>query len=249
MNNFVSINNTRENIISFDISIQGISNNDVRVWLNIKAGPMDVSFPCNKMEGEKWECVIPPLPFIQKTAYPCSVTMVADGYYFEPMTGTIDVHGSADIYTNNMQNVTYGPKHEPGARIVTPPTSASTVQVTKPEDNSPFSSITQATLRAAATRDANESNGADKTIIDILNKVATEARKPKEALNASEPEKKKEATLSEALATKILNETSQGADPKESTHVPSKIDVVLGALGIEVPEPKKKKKSRFTLKK
>ena len=158
MDNFVSINHTKENIICFDISVQGISNDDARVWLTIKTGQMEVSFPCAKKDGDKWECVIPPLPFIQKTAYPCSVSMVADGYYFEPMTGTIDVVGTAEVYTNNMQNVTYGPKREPAAPTATV-TSKPAIAIddapttaTRTSTARPALGISQAALRAAAMR-------------------------------------------------------------------------------------------------
>ena len=40
---------------------------------------------------------------------PCVVAATIDGYYFEPMTGTCDIVGSAELYTQNMSNVTYGP--------------------------------------------------------------------------------------------------------------------------------------------
>ena len=109
MENFVSINHVKENVIEFDVSVQGVNADDMRVWFIIKCDPIHISLPCTKLSGDKWECKIPPIPFVKKTAYPCVVAATIDGYYFEPMTGTCDIVGSAELYTQNMSNVTYGP--------------------------------------------------------------------------------------------------------------------------------------------
>lgn len=106
MDNIVTINNTKNNVLAFDISIQGLATDDIRVWFDIKTGNMDIRFECSKKENDSWEVTIPPLPFIDKTAYSCSVSVVADGYFFEPMVGTLNVTGSAEVYVKSSSNQT-----------------------------------------------------------------------------------------------------------------------------------------------
>jgi hypothetical protein len=106
MDNIVTINNTKNNVLDFDISIQGLATEDIRVWFDIKTGNMDIRFECSKKENDSWEVTIPPLPFIDKTAYSCSVSVVADGYFFEPMVGTLNVTGSAEVYVKSSSNQT-----------------------------------------------------------------------------------------------------------------------------------------------
>lgn len=113
MDNVVSINNTKENTLELDVSVQGLDTEDIRVWFGVRANGMDISFDCKREgEGDKWTCVVPPLPFLERTAYPCSVCIVADGYYFEPLSGTLNVVGSAEVYSTAPKNITIKPAGE-----------------------------------------------------------------------------------------------------------------------------------------
>ena len=110
MENIVTINNTKENTFELNVSVQGLTSPDIRVWFTISANGMDISFPCEREgHGDKWICTVPPLPFIQQTAYPCSLQVVGDGYYFEPFNGTLNVVGDAEIYSSTPKNVTVKP--------------------------------------------------------------------------------------------------------------------------------------------
>lgn len=110
MDNVVTINNQKTNTLELDVSVQGLNTTDIRVWLCVAAEGMELCFECNREgHGEKWVVIVPPLPFITRTAYPCSVKIVADGYYFEPLNGTMNVIGSAEVYSSTPQNVELKP--------------------------------------------------------------------------------------------------------------------------------------------
>jgi len=110
MDNIVTINNTKENTFELNVSVQGLSTPDIRVWFTISANGMDICFACEREgSGDKWICKVPPLPFIDRTAYPCSLQVVGDGYYFEPFNGTLNVVGNAEIYSTKPENVTVKP--------------------------------------------------------------------------------------------------------------------------------------------
>lgn len=110
MENIVTINNTKENTFELNVSVQGLSTPDIRVWFTISANGMDICFACEREgSGDKWICTVPPLPFIDQTAYPCSLQVVGDGYYFEPFNGTLNVVGNAEIYSSTPKNVTIKP--------------------------------------------------------------------------------------------------------------------------------------------
>ncbi len=114
MDNVVTINNTKTNILELDVSVQGIDTADIRVWLSVLAEGIELCFECQREgQGEKWVVTVPPLPFITRTAYPCSVKIVADGYYFEPLTGTMNVQGSAEVYSTTPQNTEFKPADVP----------------------------------------------------------------------------------------------------------------------------------------
>jgi hypothetical protein len=110
MDNVVTINNTKTNVLELDVSVQGIDTADIRVWLSVLAEGIELCFECTREGyGEKWVVTVPPLPFITRTAYPCAVKIVADGYYFEPLNGTMNVTGNAEVYSTTPQNIELKP--------------------------------------------------------------------------------------------------------------------------------------------
>ena len=110
MDNVVTINNQKTNTLELDVSVQGLNTNDVRVWLSVSTENMDLQFECRRESGDKWVVDVPPLPFINRTAYPCSVRIIADGYFFEPLNGTMNVIGNAEVYSSTPANITLAPK-------------------------------------------------------------------------------------------------------------------------------------------
>jgi hypothetical protein len=103
-NEIVSINNNKENILEFDLSVEGIPSKDINAKLVIHANEMELGFQCIKKEGDKWTVTLPALPILERTAYPFHFDIIADGYHFEPMKGTINVVGSHDLYISQPKN-------------------------------------------------------------------------------------------------------------------------------------------------
>lgn len=105
MENVVSIINTKENPLEFDISIQGVDSGDTTVKFVIETNPVHFGFLCNKNEQGKWVVNIPPLPHLERVSYPFHIEIVVDGYYFEPLRGTLNVTAAPVVKSVNSQDV------------------------------------------------------------------------------------------------------------------------------------------------
>lgn len=100
MDNILNITQTKDSDLEFDVSVEGIKTDDMVVCLLIHAEKFCVSFKCESAEAGKWKVTIPPLPFLDKTLYQYSITVVADGYFFEPMKGQINLVGTPGLYVS-----------------------------------------------------------------------------------------------------------------------------------------------------
>lgn len=112
--NIITAINTKENTLEFNLTIQGLDSNDVSVRLIVETENIEFGFCCSKKEGSSdvWEVTLPKLPMLEKTAYPFKITVVADGYYFEPHKGTLNLVGSQEIYSTTPKNVSLKPKKD-----------------------------------------------------------------------------------------------------------------------------------------
>lgn len=107
MENIISINHTKKNTIEFDLTSEGLETKGMEVFLVIKAKDMDIRFKCKDKKNDKWEVEVPVLNhLLEKTAYNCQIEVVSDGYHFIPMKGSLNVVGSADVYTTAPKNKT-----------------------------------------------------------------------------------------------------------------------------------------------
>lgn len=118
----VTISNVKENVLEFDAEIKGVDTSDMSVHFVIQANGMDLGFDAKHLSGFKWEVSIPPLPMLERTAYTFRMNVDCDGYHFEPLTGTVNVVGSHDIYVSAPKQQTIPPKSvtltpKPEARI------------------------------------------------------------------------------------------------------------------------------------
>lgn len=110
MDNIISITNTKENFIEFDISIDGINGqSDILVHFVIETNEMNIEFKCDKKDDKTWNATIPPIPFVERTTYPFHIEVIADGYYFEPFNGHVDIVGPVDLYVSRPRNTTLEP--------------------------------------------------------------------------------------------------------------------------------------------
>lgn len=119
MDSMITISNVKENVLEFNVEIKGVDTSDMSVHFIIQANSMDIGFNATHLSGDKWEVVIPPLPMLERTAYPFRMQVDCDGYHFEPLQGTINVVGSHDIYVSTPSHQTIAPKKIEVARSPT----------------------------------------------------------------------------------------------------------------------------------
>lgn len=113
MDNLVSINHTKENILKFNLSIEGINPSDIVAKFVIHGQSMELGFLCGRQTGDEWIVIIPALPVLERTAYPFHFDIVADGYHFEPLRGTVNVVGGHDVYISAPKNPKISPEAGP----------------------------------------------------------------------------------------------------------------------------------------
>lgn len=102
MESIINIQHLKEDKLDFDLVIQGLNYTDIRAQFIIETGPMEIGFSCFKspedVNGTLWNVIIPPLPQLDKTTYNFHISVVVDGYYFEPYRGAVNVIGTHQIY-------------------------------------------------------------------------------------------------------------------------------------------------------
>jgi len=109
-NNVVTITNTKDNTLEFTLHVQGLrEEGKPLVRFVIKTEGVCLTYPCNMTEEGKWEVVIVKAGFFERTTYNFFIEVIADGYYFEPLSGTVNVVGSPELYSTKPQNITFQP--------------------------------------------------------------------------------------------------------------------------------------------
>ncbi len=108
MDNVININNTKENTLEFEMVIEGTTTKEVDCNFVIVAKGMELRFPAALTEGkvDHWTVTLPEMGFLERTAYQCYTEVVAEGQYFKPMEGNVNVVGTAQIYTSAPKNKT-----------------------------------------------------------------------------------------------------------------------------------------------
>ncbi len=96
MSEVVTITNTKDQEIEFDLTVNGLDASAAQVRFVIHTGNVDLSFSCKK-QSNKWVATIPPISLLQRTAYNFTIQAIIDGYYFEPMTGTVNIVGNKTL--------------------------------------------------------------------------------------------------------------------------------------------------------
>jgi len=109
MDNLVTISNKKDNVLEFDVDVQGIDTNDMTVRFIIEASGMELGFDSKKQSERKWSVEIPALSMLDTTAYPFHIDIIVDGYYFEPLRGSVNVVGTHEVYASKPENVTLSP--------------------------------------------------------------------------------------------------------------------------------------------
>lgn len=90
----VVISNIKENILEFDAEVKGIKDPKMSVCFVIKTDMVDLSFAAKHERGNTWSVVIPPIKMLEiGDVHPYLITVVVEGYHFEPMSGRVEVIG------------------------------------------------------------------------------------------------------------------------------------------------------------
>lgn len=100
----VSINNLKENVLQFELTVEGLSTKDFDAKFVIHSADMELAFPCKKDDAGKWSVTLPPLPMLERTAYPFHLQVVAEGFQFRPLKGAINIVGSPEVYAAGVKN-------------------------------------------------------------------------------------------------------------------------------------------------
>lgn len=105
MSNLI-IYHTKESNVEFNVEVSGVDTKDMVVRFVIEAADMSISFKCKNEKQNTWSCKLPPMRFLEKTTYPYTIEVCADGYYLNGASGTITVVATAEIYTSEPKNKT-----------------------------------------------------------------------------------------------------------------------------------------------
>ena len=108
MDNIININNTKENALEFEMTIEGLNTSDVECNFVIEAKGMELRFDAvlEDAKNNKWLVKLPRLDILERTTYNCYTEVIAEGQYFTPMKGNVNVVGTAEIYTSSPKNLT-----------------------------------------------------------------------------------------------------------------------------------------------
>jgi hypothetical protein len=104
MDNVVLINSSKETDLDFSLTLEG-PQTEPKVKFIIKTGKMELGFDCQKGTENNWTVKIPRLDEILKnTAYNYTLMVFVDGYYLEPMKGSVNLQGTPDVYVTKPKN-------------------------------------------------------------------------------------------------------------------------------------------------
>lgn len=106
MSDTIQLNHQVENTYEFDLEIEGLTTVEIRAWFIIMVKGLELSFACTQ-DNNHFTCKIPPMPFIEKTAYKGAVRLVADDYFFEPVSDLIvNVTGNLSFERTDVKHMT-----------------------------------------------------------------------------------------------------------------------------------------------
>jgi len=103
MDAVINITYNKTNTIEFEAEIKGVDEKDAKAAFVIETKDVDLSFKAVRSDN-KWIVTVPPIALLEKTAYNFRICMVVDGYFFEPSKGTLNVVGTAEVYTTKVKN-------------------------------------------------------------------------------------------------------------------------------------------------
>lgn len=235
----VQINNNKENILEFDLSVDGLNANQVDAKFVIRGTDIDFAFPCVKDQSGKWSVKLPPLPMLERTAYPCHFQVIAEGYAFTPYKGSINVVGSNDVYITQPKSKFASPTQPKVVEAKPAPIEVPKVMPTKAREKG----------IAQIAQELMESHKKETTVASVGNMTGAVApgfpplnNGSTTVVNSNAPVTTSTVVVKENLLPKIEitpKKESHGSKDKATRDV-------LESMGIKTE--KKKPKKRFSIK-
>lgn len=217
----VSINNNKEQILEFTLSVEGIDIKDMSTRFVIHANDMELAFQATKKEGNTWIVKLPALPILERTAYPYHLDIVADGYHFEPMKGTVNVVGSHEVYVTAPKN----------------PKISAPVTETKSE-------IKKESKAAPVVYKSEPTKQREKPVEQIARELM-EAKTTTKTNTVAPPKPEIKLTVKVEPIKEALLPTLKKSEPKIAPAKDQAVRDILEGAGLK---SKAKKKSRFSIK-
>lgn len=216
----VSINNLKENVIEFELTVEGLNSKDFDTKFVIHSSGMELAFPCKKGDDGKWSVTLPPLPMLERTVYPFHLQVIAEGFHFRPLKGSVNVVGSPEVYVAGTKNIKLESPTKPTetSKPKIESTVSQKIQPTKSREK-PITQIAQELMEA--------------------NKVTSNKPNVQNTIVEKKPENVKESLLPKIDIEDKKTKVNTSAKDKAARKV-------LEDLGIKVPKTKPKK--RFSLK-
>lgn len=231
MKNVVSIVSGKPTSLDFELGIEGINPKDIKVRLCIKTKDYHLSFKCKKAKGKTWNCNIPALPHLEKSAYPFFMEVIADGYHFNAMEGTANVTGSFDIYAKKSEKVKPGSEKKEEKKVENKP-------VTKKDPK-----VEKKTTKESTKSFVDIGKAADK-IFETFKKKAT-VPTPEVQTEVNEEPVAVTANKKDDIIHSIINETKNAKTTAVASSVKRSVKKKIQKKVIEskiVPKDKKEKK-------
>ena len=115
-----TLNRSTTNHIEFDLTVDGASMEEAKVFFVIHAEGYDISFLCSRSTSSTFTAKIPPVPFLPKGATECSVDVVINGQFFTPLHDDIiivdDVKVAAKVAGSSKEEHKEGEEDEEVAK-------------------------------------------------------------------------------------------------------------------------------------
>jgi hypothetical protein len=207
MDNSVTISKVKENILEFDVDIQGVDTMDMSVRFIIETDTMKLGFDSVKETDKTWSVKIPALSILKPASYPFYIDITVDGYHFMPLVGDINVVEEESVNVSKPKNVTLSPAQKSLKDVVT---SVNT-KPEEPKEEKPETPIIkpETTFKMEPVK-VKDSGNLFKTIADLSN-----AEKTKKETSKKETSSKKETPVKKTAETKKPKEEKQVQKPKK----------------------------------
>jgi len=213
MDNSVTISKNKENILEFEVDIQGVDTLDMSVRFIIETDGMKLGFDSVKQNDKKWSVKIPALPILKTASYPFHIDITVDGYHFMPLVGDIKVVESESVTVSKPENISLAPSKKSLEDIV----NMSKAKTEPPKEEKPKTEEIDLVKPERKFKmepvEVKDSGKIFKTIADIANTEKEKNSKKEE--KKSEPKKEKTKPKKENKKVEVKEEAVVPIEVKE----------------------------------